>query len=74
MASETGEDLIETVTSYANGFERVLAASQMSREELKDRLLDDNIEQCPGCKWWVDSSELFDEDDQIDGHCENCRD
>jgi hypothetical protein len=30
--------------------------------------------QCPHCAWWVESFELIPEDeDEPDGHCENCR-
>ena len=71
---ETVVDLVETVVGYANGFDRALVSSALSKAELKDLLLDENVEQCPGCRWWVDSSELLNEDDKIDGHCENCRD
>lgn len=73
MGPKMEEDLAEMVTGYADGFERALVATGMSREDLKDRLLDDNVEQCPCCRWWVDSFQLLNDDDAIDGHCDNCR-
>lgn len=73
MSQEETADLIETVIGYANGFDRALSSSGLSQSELEDLLLDENVEQCPDCEWWVDSSELFNNDDVIDGHCENCR-
>jgi len=41
-------------------------------EEVEDRLLDVNLERCPGCDWWVESSELVDSKGDI-VVCENCR-
>jgi hypothetical protein len=67
------ESLFEVVVGYADGFERAIAAFGLPPAELKEALLDANIEQCPSCKWWVDSFELLTDDDVIDGHCDNCR-
>lgn len=67
------EEIIDTVTSYANGFERVLTESGMTSEALDELLLAHNVEQCPCCDWYTDSHLLLNEDGEIDDHCDNCR-
>tara|TARA_S200002703_G_scaffold159912_1_gene175461 strand:+ start:27715 stop:27942 length:228 start_codon:yes stop_codon:yes gene_type:complete len=63
----------ETVVSYADGFERVHAETGALAMELKDALLDHNIEQCPGCLVWADAGEMIDDYGEPDGMCANCR-
>ena len=41
-------------------------------EDLEDMLLDLGIERCPDCGWWMESSELVDEDSEVVG-CDQCR-
>lgn len=68
------EDIVELVTGYADGFFRALEKTKMKTEDLRELLLDNNVEECPSCGWWVDSGELlYPETDEVDGHCENCR-
>jgi len=42
-------------------------------ECIEDRLLDDNIERCQGCEWWFESGELFSDNEDECGKCEDCR-
>lgn len=69
----TYEEIADLVVSYANGFERAVQETGLSEDVLKDKLLDMNVEECPDCGWYADSSEMLNNDDEIDGHCENCR-
>lgn len=70
--SLTAED-IDELTGYANGESKVLARLNINVTLLEQLALDENVECCPTCDWWVDSHELLDDDQKIDGHCDNCR-
>jgi len=75
---ELTEQQVDTVVSYADGFHRVLKETGIVEAELKDLLLDHNVEQCPTCGWFVECGELIasseDEcEDGPDGFCDNCR-
>ncbi len=63
----------DRITSYADGHSKVMRDSGMDIDELVEFMLDHGIEQCPGCRWWCETSELVDSDDEPDGYCENCR-
>ncbi|HEY6435886.1 MAG TPA: hypothetical protein VIY47_04800 [Ignavibacteriaceae bacterium] len=67
------DEIIDTVTGYINGFEQVIAKTEMDVEDLEELLLDHNIEKCPNCEWYTDSFNLIDEGDDPDGYCDNCR-
>lgn len=41
-------------------------------DDIEEILLDNNIEMCPECSWWVDSFELVDEEGESIS-CLNCR-
>ena len=41
-------------------------------DELEDLLLDVSTECCSGCGWWMESSDLVDEDDEP-CQCAQCR-
>jgi len=43
----------------------------ITEDELRDKLLEKNVEECFGCGWWVQSDELIDEDDNVVG-CHDC--
>lgn len=32
-----------------------------------------NLERCPHCDWWCETFELVNDDEEVDGHCDNCR-
>lgn len=42
-------------------------------EDVEEVLLDHNVETCPGCGWWVDSSEMM-EAEHGDMVCSDCAD
>lgn len=68
------EDIVELVTGFADGFFRASKKTKMSEGDLTELLLDNNIEKCPSCGWYVEAWELvIPETDEVDGHCENCR-
>lgn len=69
------ENIIDRVTGYIDGFDRVLRDETLDLDagELDELLLDNNVEKCPECELYVDSHELLDENGEIDGHCDNCR-
>lgn len=65
---------IDTVTSYADGAERVMQELGCTRETLEEALLDANVERCPNCGWYTDSFHLIDDGEaEPDGYCDNCR-
>lgn len=66
--------VVDMVTGYVDGFERVCANTGMSAGEVEEILAACDIHECPGCGWWVESFELLPVDsDDPDGHCDNCR-
>jgi hypothetical protein len=69
----TDDEIFDTVTSYADGFSKVQRETGLPYAKLVDKLLDLNVEQCPTCRWWVEASELLNDESVIDKHCENCR-
>lgn len=75
LTSDQIEDIVDRVTGYVNGYDRVLQdeALDLDAGELDELLLDNNVEKCPQCEFYVDSHELLDSDGEIDGHCDNCR-
>jgi hypothetical protein len=43
-----------------------------TEEKLLELLEDWGVELCPHCNWWVESSELLDDEDNVVG-CQDCR-
>ena len=66
-------ELLDTVTGFGNGFERVIEANGMTQKELTALLLDHNVENFPCCHWYTDSHQLLDDNGVVDGYCDNCR-
>jgi hypothetical protein len=78
MARLTSEQVREiasllegTCNSVESALER-LDLEDVPVEEVEDRLLDVNLERCPICDWWVESSEIVNDNCEIVG-CESCR-
>lgn len=72
--AEDKDRAADLVTGYVNGLSRALAEFDVEQDELDDVLLDLNVEECPGCHWYVDSRDLIPPDqDEPDGCCPNCR-
>lgn len=69
----TVDEILDVVTGYVNGYERVLCETGMDSVELDELLLNHNIEKCPNCEWYTDSFNLVDEASEPDGYCDNCR-
>ncbi len=47
---------------------------ELEVDEVEDRLLDYDLEQCRGCGWWFEPGELAGlEDDDEPGLCDDCR-
>lgn len=67
------EEIIDIVTGYVLGLEKVLAETGMEVEDLEELLLNNNVEKCSNCDWFTDSYNLLDDDGEIDGCCDNCR-
>lgn len=67
------DEICDTVKGYVDGFDKVLRNGDLTDEELREMLLDNSVEECPDCGWFVDSNELVNDDGGIDGHCDNCR-
>ncbi len=68
--------MADLATGFALGFQQAQRDFELEEDELRELLLDMNIEHCPDCGWWVDSHELIAPDgDGVtpDGHCNNCR-
>ncbi|MCC5612891.1 hypothetical protein LC612_40955 [Nostoc sp. CHAB 5834] len=74
LTPEEKAAIADQVTGFSLGFSQAQEQYELEAEVLEDLLLDQNIEKCPGCEWWVDSHELVGPDsDEPDGHCRNCR-
>ena len=43
-----------------------------TEEEVEEKMLELNLEVCPGCGWWVESYELVDENGEL-VYCDHCR-
>jgi len=68
------DDEIDTLTSNADGEYKIRRSRKVGLYELKELALDENVEKCPTCYWWVESGELIpDGSDETDRHCLNCR-
>lgn len=61
-----------TLLSEAQLLERSGLGDDVSEDEVIEILLDEGVERCPECEWWVYSWELVDEDGK-ETVCENCR-
>ena len=68
---ELAEYLTGTCNSLAAALDRF--DSDMEIDEAEDALLDVSTERCPGCDWWMSSSELVDCNGDVVG-CDQCRD
>lgn len=74
MSTLNIDEMIDTVTSYADGIFRVMRDTGKEIPELRELFLNHNVEECPSCHWWCESSELIpDGKDEPDGKCMNCR-
>lgn len=73
------EDEVEALTTEALKEQELLAKYGYTLEELKDAALDHNVEKCPNCGWWGESSVMIPTDEgdpdfgEVDGYCDNCR-
>jgi len=61
-----------TLLSEAQLLERSGLGDDVGEDEVIEILLDEGVERCPECGWWVHSWELVDEDGN-ETVCENCR-
>jgi hypothetical protein len=65
---------VDTLTSFADGQQRIQRERRINLSELLNLALDVGVEQCPGCKWWAESGEMIpDGSEDTDGKCSNCR-
>lgn len=58
LLSEIKHDLVGTMTSIFEILERYDLEDIISFDDLEDRLLDVNVEECQECEWWCDSCDL----------------
>ncbi len=74
MSDRLTEEQVETVTSYVDGYYRVMHQTGMTQAELDDALLDHNVEECPFCAVYSFSFDMVNDDTgEVDGRCTNCR-
>ena len=58
-------------TALSNG---ALAQRYGVDESIVEEMLEDfSLERCEGCRWWMESYELLDEDGEDTGFCEDCQ-
>lgn len=70
---ELGNQLSGTADSIQSGLQAIgLDIDDYDATNVEDQLLDLNMEICPGCGWWAESSELVDDDGE-ETSCDNCR-
>ena len=64
--------LLGTSNSISDAIENFNLDEEFDESELEDMISFTNIERCPYCEWWFESSELLDDDDEVVG-CRDCR-
>lgn len=68
------DEIANLLMGYADGLSRVMDKTGMNVDDIEEWGLDHNIERCPNCDWWTESSNLIPYDeDEVDGFCDNCR-
>jgi len=67
---QVSDELEGTCRSVESVLEQLGLAADPT--EVEDQLVDLNLELCPGCGWWMESSELIDANDNVVG-CDQCR-
>lgn len=45
---------------------------EVELQDIEEACLNQNVERCPVCDWWCESSELIDEEGNVVG-CDQCR-
>lgn len=70
MTNEQARDVADALDGTADFIETVLERLDIEADvnDVEDRVLDFNIERCPGCDWWMESALL----DNDDGCCDDC--
>lgn len=61
-----------TLLTESELLERLDLGDEIDEGDVVEILLDEGVERCPECDWWVYSWELVDEDGN-ETACENCR-
>jgi len=74
MTDKLNENVLSYLEGTCNSIEAAIERFDLdaSVEEIESYTLDNNLECCPGCGWWMESHELIDEDDNVVG-CDQCR-
>jgi hypothetical protein len=67
------DELVQTVSSNVLGIEMAIDRFNISEDAINEIMLDNGYEKCPSCEWYVETYELYDDEDELDGCCWNCR-
>lgn len=63
--------LVDDIAHIGDGEGRVRHEHGFTFEEITDMMLDHNYERCPKCRWFVEVSELLDENSEQKA-CDQC--
>ena len=75
MSEFTARDALDTCKSPAE----IAEIMGISEEDIEEALLDEGVEMCQGCGWWMESGMLTpdpdteEDDDNLIGYCPDCR-
>ena len=67
------EEMVDLALGYGDGVNRIMRETGKTLDEIRDILLTENVEECPNCHLWAESSEMTDDNSEPDGYCDNCR-
>lgn len=66
------DKIVEQLAGTSNSWCAASEDAGIEIEAIEEIMLNANYERCPECDWWVECSELLDDNGELTV-CENCR-
>lgn len=75
LTDEQKYGICDTLLHHADGMQMVMREFEdLEMEDIEEIALNENIERCKQCDWFVKSYDLLDDDDNNTEICSECRD